>query len=31
MNKTVFGKTGKNVTWLGMGGMRFEKEIPEKE
>lgn len=31
MNKTIFGKTGKNVTWLGMGGMRFEKEIPEKE
>ncbi|MCK4345110.1 MAG: aldo/keto reductase, partial [Bacteroidales bacterium] len=31
MNKTIFGKTGKNVTLLGMGGMRFEKEIPEKE
>jgi aryl-alcohol dehydrogenase-like predicted oxidoreductase len=31
MNTSIFGKTGKKVTWLGMGGMRFEKDIPEKE
>ncbi len=30
MNYTTFGKTGKNVSILGMGGMRFEKEIPEE-
>jgi predicted aldo/keto reductase-like oxidoreductase len=31
MKCSTFGKTGKNVSCLGMGGMRFEKEIPEKE
>ena len=31
MKYSVFGKTKKKVSRLGMGGMRFEKEIPEKE
>jgi predicted aldo/keto reductase-like oxidoreductase len=31
MKYSTFGKTGKNVSRLGMGGMRFEKEIPEKD
>ena len=29
--RITFGKTGESVSWLGMGGMRFEKDIPEKE
>ena len=31
MKYTDFGKTGKKVSILGMGGMRFDKDIPEKE
>jgi predicted aldo/keto reductase-like oxidoreductase len=31
MRYSVFGKTNEKVSCLGMGGMRFEKEIPEKE
>ncbi len=31
MKYSPFGKTGKKVSRLGMGGMRFEKEIPEKD
>lgn len=31
MNYTTYGKTGKKVSILGMGGMRFDKDIPEKE
>ena len=31
MKFTNFGKTGKQVSTLGMGGMRFDKGIPEKE
>ena len=31
MKYSTFGKTGKKVSLLDMGGMRFEKEIPEKE
>ena len=31
MKFSTFGKTNKRVSWLGMGGMRFEKEIPEKD
>jgi len=31
MKLSTFGKTNKMVSWLGMGGMRFEKKIPEKE
>lgn len=31
MKFSTFGKTNKMVSWLGMGGMRFEKEIPDKE
>jgi predicted aldo/keto reductase-like oxidoreductase len=31
MKYVTFGKTGKKVSILGMGGMRFEKEIPVNE
>ena len=31
MKYTDFGKTGKKVSILGMGGMRFNRDIPEKE
>ena len=31
MKYSTFGRTGKNVSRIGMGGMRFEKEIPEKD
>ncbi len=31
MKRIIFGKTGEAVSWLGMEGMRFEKDIPEKE
>jgi len=31
MNYTVFGKTGKQVSSLGMGGMRFENHITDDE
>jgi predicted aldo/keto reductase-like oxidoreductase len=31
MKYSIFGRTGKSVSRLGMGGMRFEKEIPEKD
>jgi len=31
MKRIRFGKTDEAVSWLGMGGMRFEKGIPEQE
>ena len=31
MKYSTFGMTGERVSRLGMGGMRFEKKIPEKE
>jgi predicted aldo/keto reductase-like oxidoreductase len=31
MKYSTFGMTGKHVSRLGMGGMRFEKEIPDKD
>ena len=31
MKYSTFGKTGKKVSRIGMGGMRFDKEIPEKD
>jgi predicted aldo/keto reductase-like oxidoreductase len=31
MKYSTFGKTGKKVSRLGMGGMRFEREIQEKD
>lgn len=31
MQFTTFGKTGKKVSKLGMGGMRFDKHLTEKE
>lgn len=31
MQYTTLGKTGEKVSWLGMGGMRFDKDIPEKD
>jgi len=31
MQRTRFGKTGESVSWLGMGGMRFDKNIPENK